>query len=76
MLRNGALYVRPRKVPETSEVASAVEMREVLDLATQKALRAYVETAQRAGVALGVVETAPAQPESDERYRSERDRAW
>jgi predicted HTH transcriptional regulator len=52
VLRKGALYVRPRKVPETSEVASSVEMRDVLHLATEKALRAYVETAVRAGVSL------------------------
>jgi hypothetical protein len=38
VLREGALYVRPRKVPETSELASSVEMREILDLATEKAL--------------------------------------
>jgi hypothetical protein len=36
VLREGALYVRPRKVPETSEVASAVEMREVIELATRE----------------------------------------
>jgi len=50
VLRAGALYVRPRKMPETAEVASSVEMREVLDLAAEKRLRAYIEMAERAGV--------------------------
>lgn len=47
VLRKGALYVRSRKKPETAEVPSANEMRDVLDLATEKRLRAYVETAER-----------------------------
>ena len=53
VLREGALYVRPRKMPETSEVASLVEMREVIQLATEKALRAFVETTERAGLVRG-----------------------
>jgi hypothetical protein len=52
VLRAGALYVRSRRMPETAEVASSLEMREVLDLAAEKRLRAYVQTAQRAGVNL------------------------
>ena len=52
VLRKGALYVRSRRMPETAEVKSSVKMREVLDLAAEKRLRAYVETAQRAGVRL------------------------
>jgi hypothetical protein len=58
VLRRGALYVRPRKMPETSEVASSVEMRDVLLLATEKALRAYVEVAERARVGLSTTEDA------------------
>ncbi len=72
----GALYVRPRKVPETSEIASGVEMREVIELATQQALRAYVETARRAGVTLGVAQPAVESPASEERYQAEREEAW
>jgi hypothetical protein len=70
VLRKGALYVRPRKVPETSEVASLVEMREVLELATEQALRAYVSTGERAGV------TISAGPSDDDRYEQERSRGW
>jgi predicted HTH transcriptional regulator len=52
VLRKGALYVRSRKMPETAEVASSVEMREILDLAAEKRLRAYIEAAERAGARL------------------------
>lgn len=76
VLRNGALYVRPRKAPETSEVATSVEMREVLDLATEKALRAYVSIAGRAGVTLGMTLPAPREPSGDELYDVQRDGAW
>ncbi|MCZ7590550.1 MAG: hypothetical protein M5U27_17180 [Gaiella sp.] len=76
VLRRGALYVRPRKVPETSEVASSVEMREIVDLATEKALRAYVETAERAGLSLATATREPRIPSDDERYDEERAKAW
>jgi hypothetical protein len=75
-LRKGALYVRPRKVPETSEIASSVEMREILDLATEKALRGFVERAQRAGVELSTQRPPEPSDADDDRYDSERARAW
>jgi hypothetical protein len=75
-LRKGALYVRPRKVPETSEIASSVEMREILDLATEKALRAFVERAQRAGIELSTQRPDERSAAEDERYEDERGRAW
>ena len=59
VLRDGALYVRPRKVTETSEVATSVDMRDVLDLATEKRLRDFVERAHRAGVTLTVHSSGP-----------------
>lgn len=58
ILRKGALYVRNRSKPETSEVASHVEMREVLSIATQNALREFVATAQNAGVQLQATGTS------------------
>ena len=72
VLRKGALYVRSRGVPETAEVASAIEMRDVLELAREKALRAYVETAERAGVTLDT----SSQPDDAEQYRVEESEAW
>lgn len=75
-LRKGALYVRPRKVPETSEIASSVEMREILDLATEKALRSFVERAQRAGVELSTQRPEEQSAADEVRYEDERGRAW
>lgn len=72
-LRRGALYVRSRKMPETAEIASSVEMRDVVDLATEKALRAYIGTAERAGLGLG---QATKEPSAVERYQAERERGW
>jgi hypothetical protein len=74
VLRRGALYVRSRRVPETSEVPSAVDMRDLLDLATEKALRAYVQTAERAGLAL--LPTEGADVSDDEMFEAERRRGW
>lgn len=74
-LRDGALYTRPRKVPETSEVANSVEMRDVLQLATEKALRAYLETAQRAGVNL-VVPQPQGEPPAAQLYAQQSEQAW
>jgi hypothetical protein len=48
-LRRGALYTRPRRMVETVEVPSLVEMREVLDLAVEKRHRAFLHQAQRMG---------------------------
>ncbi len=52
ILRNGAVYVRPRRKPETSEVATHVDMRELLDLATEKRLRNLMGTVSRIGAKL------------------------
>ena len=52
VLRQGACYVRSHRVPESAEIPTAAEMRELLDLASERRLRAYVSTAERAGVEL------------------------
>jgi hypothetical protein len=70
VLRNGALYVRTRRLPETSEVPTSIEMREVVDLATRKSLRAYVKAAEDAGVTLTAHSTDRAP------YDAEAERAW
>lgn len=75
-LREGALYVRPRKVPETSQVGSSVEMREIIDLATEKALRAFVERAQRAGLQLSAEGRREQSAINEDRYEDERRRGW
>lgn len=50
-IREGAIYTRPLRMPETREIQTSFEMRELLDLATEKALARYLRTLSRAGVA-------------------------
>lgn len=76
VLRQGALYVRPRKVPETSEVAGSLEMRDVLDLAIEKGVRRFVQMAARAGLELGASESSHRGPSDEERYDKERAEGW
>lgn len=57
VLRKGACYVRPRRKPETTEIPTQEDMRDLLDLASEKRLRRYLEQARRAG---GIV--VPLQP--------------
>jgi hypothetical protein len=40
-LRNGAIYVRPRRKYETAELPSQVDLREILDLAVEKKIRSF-----------------------------------
>ncbi len=50
ILRRGACYVRSRNKPETSEIPSEEEMRELLELAIDKGVRKFVIRAQKAGL--------------------------
>lgn len=50
ILRRGACYVRPRRKPETSEIATQEDMRDLLDLATKKRLRKFLEQAAAVGL--------------------------
>jgi hypothetical protein len=49
-LRRGATYIRSRRIPETVEVPSQVEMREILDLAIEKRNRTFTRQAGRMGL--------------------------
>ncbi|MEK7397233.1 MAG: hypothetical protein AAB116_09905, partial [Candidatus Poribacteria bacterium] len=46
----GAMYVRPRGKIETSEVRTQIEMREIVEMATDKNLRSFIERMGRAGI--------------------------
>ncbi len=52
VLGEGALYLRGRRKPETTVVRTHADMRDLLELAIEKRLRAYVATAERARVDL------------------------
>jgi predicted HTH transcriptional regulator len=50
ILRRGACYVRSRHKPETSEIPSEKEMRELLELAIDKGVRRFVTRVRNAGL--------------------------
>ncbi len=52
ILREGACYIRSRHKPETVEVSSLEQMRDLLDLAIEKGVKKFVTQAQRAGLSL------------------------
>jgi len=60
VLRKGACYVRSRRKPETTEIPTQEDMRDLLDLAIEKGLRKYVTLAYRAGVGLVPIPTVTA----------------
>ena len=62
ILRRAALYVRGHGKPETSEVASEAAMREVLDLAIDKGVGAFMARLYRTGV---IAPAAPAVAAAD-----------
>ena len=50
VLREGACYVRTRRKPETTEIPSQADMRDLLDLAVEKGVRSFLSQAHRAGL--------------------------
>lgn len=70
VLRKGACYVRSRHKPETSEISTQEDMRDLLDLATDKGVRKFMGRASRAG-ALHFGLTQPSTQSDEELYRKE-----
>lgn len=52
-LRRGAVYTRSYRMPETCEVPSQTEMREIIEMATDKGVRRFLERSRRAGFPVG-----------------------
>jgi len=50
LLRAGACYVRPRRKPETTEIPTQADMRDLLDLATEKGVTRFLERAKGVGL--------------------------
>lgn len=55
VLRAGACYVRSQRKPETSEVPTQSEMRELLDIAIDKGVRKFLARAYRADLRASAV---------------------
>jgi len=56
-LRHGAVYTRSYRIPETCEVRSQTEMREILELAVDKGVRGFIRRMTAAGAKLESVES-------------------
>lgn len=76
ILQDGATYVRSLRTPESVPVPSSAEMRQLLDLATNKALRDFVARATAAGLTLGGT-PSPTQQQLDEAgFDAEAQEGW
>jgi len=49
-LRKGAIYTRSYRMPETCEVPSQTEMREIIEIATERGIKRYLIVSARLGV--------------------------
>ena len=71
VLRNGACYVRTRRKPETSEIPTQTEMRELLDLAINKGVSRYLERARQVGLDVPPNRVQPTDQESFDEQRGD-----
>lgn len=51
-LKQGGIYTRSRRIPETCLVQTASDLREILEMATEKGVKKFIETSQKVGVKL------------------------
>ena len=51
-LRAGACYIRTRRKPETTEIPTQADMRDILELAVEKGVRRFIVQARAADLAL------------------------
>jgi predicted HTH transcriptional regulator len=65
-LRSGAIYIRPRRKHETTELPSQIEMREILDLAVEKKIRSLYSQIDRVGAQLVFPEDRDAKAFADQ----------
>jgi predicted HTH transcriptional regulator len=70
VLRKGACYVRSRHKPETSEIPTQEDMRDLLDLATDKGVRKFMSRATRAGL-LHFASSEPSTQSDEDLYKKE-----
>ena len=66
LLRAGACYVRPRRKPETTEIPTQADMRDLLELATEKGVTRFLERAK--GVGLFISPTIETSTSDQERF--------
>lgn len=66
-LREGAIYVRPRRKPESVEIPTAADARDLLELASEKLTRRLLGTAER----VGLVPSTPPLPDDQAKFDSQ-----
>jgi predicted HTH transcriptional regulator len=66
-LRKGACYVRPRRKPETTEIPTQADMRDLLELATEKKLRKFLSQAMDSGM----IQQARTQPSDTDKFQEQ-----
>ena len=66
VLRSGACYVRSSRKPETSEIPTQTEMRELLQLATDKAVMRRLTEYRRMGLIPDIFAVVPDQERFNE----------
>lgn len=71
-VREGALYVRSRRKPESIEVPRQAEMRDLIELATEKRLVAFLRTAAAAGIRPGSAPGEASPPSDTARFDQQR----
>lgn len=69
ILREGACYIRPRRKPETIEVSTYADMRDLIDLATDKSLSRFITRAQSAGIPLATHKVKSDKDQFDEQRK-------
>jgi predicted HTH transcriptional regulator len=72
VLRKGACYVRSRHKPETSEIPSQEDMRDLLDLAIDKGVRKFVARGVKAGLFSIGPSVVPLPPDDKLLFEAER----
>ena len=63
VLRSGACYIRSRRKPETVDIPTFVDMRDLLELAINKGVRNFVRRASSAGLSLSAENIKPSDTE-------------
>jgi len=69
VLRSGACYVRTRRKPETSEIPTYIDMRDLIDLAVDKSIRKFIKRANNSGL----LPTSPVSPTDEDLYAGQLD---
>lgn len=56
-IKKGVIYIRSRRMPETTHELTTSELRDLLDIATEKLIRQFQQTIQSAGLKIASIES-------------------